>query len=147
MRIYFSGSISGGRQDLEFYRRLVEKLERDGHQVLAGTVTNPNVGHSGEELSDEEIFLRDIEAIEQIARDGGVLVAEVTTPSHGVGYEIAAARYRFDMPVIALHREDSGRRCSAMISGDPGIRLIRYTEANLDDLVLELDEEIACLAE
>ena len=106
--IYFSGSISGGREDIETYRTIVAALEKDGHRVFAGNVIAQHVGAEGESLSANEIFDRDTGWIEEVARSGGVLVAEVSRPSAGVGYEIALARYRFGMPVIAQRTKVPG---------------------------------------
>ncbi|HSN69076.1 MAG TPA: nucleoside 2-deoxyribosyltransferase [Thermoanaerobaculia bacterium] len=133
--IYFSGSISGGRGDLALYQKLVTLLGEAGYRVLAGEVTNAAVSDGGEAHDPQFIFERDLAWIEEVARGNGVLVAEVTTPSLGVGYEIAAARYRFGIPVVALFRPEVWRRCSAMISGDPGVTLIEYDEEELEAAV------------
>ena len=136
--IYFSGSISGGREDVSMYQQIVSALEGAGHRVLAGMVTNGAVGAGGESLASAEIFARDMGWLEETARERGVLVAEVSKPSLGVGYEIAAARYRFDMPVICLYRPAFTRRCSGMIAGDPGVRLIEYTDESAARMIEEL---------
>ena len=140
--IYFSGSISGGREDVATYRRIVERLRHAGHTVLAGMVTNDAVGAGGESLPAAAIFVRDMDWIAAAAAAGGVLVAEVSRPSHGVGYEIAAARYRFGMPVICLYRPAYTRRCSGMIAGDVAIRLIEYTDESAEDMLAELLVEL-----
>jgi hypothetical protein len=136
--IYFSGSITGGRHDVALYRRIVEALENDGHRVLAGSVIAQEIDAGGEALSAAEIFSRDLAWI----AEADVLVAEVSTPSLGVGYEIAAARYRYDISVICLYRAGRTSRCSAMISGDPGIRLLEYTDDSVDDLVTRLSRAL-----
>ncbi len=141
--IYFSGSISGGREDVETYRTFVAALERAGHRVLAGMVTAQHVGAEGESLSAHEIFDRDLGWIEEVAREGGLLVAEVSRPSIGVGYEIAAARYRFGTPVICLYRPAFTWRCSGMIAGDRGIDVIEYTDATVPAAIETLLEMIA----
>lgn len=128
--IYFSGSITGGREDVPLYRRLIEALEAEGHRVLAGAVASEHVGAGGEPLALAEIFARDLRWLDE----ADLVVAEVSTPSHGVGYEIAYARWARRIPVIALYRPGRTKRCSAMISGDPGIRLIEYEDV---DAVLE----------
>lgn len=118
--IYFSGSITGGRADVALYRQLIDALEADGHRVLAGAVAAEDVGAFGEAVPRSEIFARDLAWLDEC----DLVVAEVSTPSHGVGYEIAYARHRRGIPVIALTRT----RCSAMIEGDPGIELFQYAE-------------------
>ena len=122
LTIYFSGAISGGRGDVEHYREIVTALEAAGHRVLAGMVTAAHVSADGETIAPAAIFDRDLRWI----GEADVLVAEVSMPSNGVGYEIAAARYRFAIPVICLWRPAFTARCSAMIAGDAGIELIEY---------------------
>ena len=124
--IYFSGSISGGREDLAIYRRIVSALEDAGHDVFAGSVTSELIGVEGDPLEAVQIFGRDIAWLEEVASRDGILVAEVSRPSIGVGYEIAYARYRHQMRVICLYRPAHTKRCTAMIAGDPGIELIEY---------------------
>ena len=122
--IYFSGSITGGRDDVALYRQLIDALEMDGHRVLAGAAAAEDVGAGGETLARPEIFARDIRWLDEC----DLVVAEVSMPSHGVGYEIAYARWARRIPVIALFRPARTKRCSAMISGDPGIHLLEYDE-------------------
>lgn len=144
--IYFSGSISGGRQDVDLYRRIVDHLEAKGHRVLAGAVATESVSAGGEALGERAIFERDLAWIAEAAAAGGVLVADVSVPSTGVGYEIAVARYRFDMPVIALYRPAHTSRCSAMIRGDAEIDTIDYDEKGLEDLFDRLDQTLERVA-
>jgi nucleoside 2-deoxyribosyltransferase len=120
--IYFSGSISGGREDVGLYRVLIDALERDGHRVLAGAVAAEHVGDGGEPLDPREIFHRDLRWLDE----ADLVVAEVSTPSLGVGYEIGYARHARGIPVIALYRPGRTKRCSAMISGDPGVLFVEY---------------------
>ncbi|HUP62130.1 MAG TPA: nucleoside 2-deoxyribosyltransferase [Thermoanaerobaculia bacterium] len=137
--IYFSGAISGGRTDVPLYRRIVDVLEQDGYRVLAGSVASEDVTDHGEDFDPCVVFTRDIGWIEQ----ANVLVAEVSTPSTGVGYEIATARYRYHMPVICLYRPAYTKRCSAMVSGDMGIEVIEYDEAGFATMLERLREALA----
>ena len=107
------------------YRQVVAALESDGHRVLAGAVAAEDVSASGEAIEAPEIFARDLGWI----READVLVAEVSMPSTGVGYEIATARYRDSIPVIALYRPAYTNRCTAMVAGDREIVLIQYDDA------------------
>jgi 2'-deoxynucleoside 5'-phosphate N-hydrolase len=125
LTIYFAGAISGGRVDVAHYRRIVEALRADGHHVLAGAVAAEEVSASGESLDACAIFERDVDWLSQ----ADLLIAEVSTPSTGVGYEIATARYRYAIPVICLYRPAYTKRCTAMVAGDRGIELIEYDDA------------------
>jgi nucleoside 2-deoxyribosyltransferase len=125
LTIYFAGSITGGRADVAHYRRIVAALEENGHRVLAGAVASETIGDSGEALDACAIFDRDVGWI----AEADVLVAEVSMPSTGVGYEIATARYRDGIPVICLYRAEFTKRCTAMVAGDRGVELIAYEDA------------------
>jgi hypothetical protein len=122
--IYFSGAISGGRADVALYQRIVETLEAEGHRVLAGAVAAEHVGAGGETLHPPDIYARDLGWLD----DADLVVAEVSVPSLGVGYEIAYATRVRRVPVIALYRRAWTQRCSAMISGDPGVQLLEYED-------------------
>lgn len=131
--IYFSGAISGGRADLALYQRIVETLEAEGHRVLAGAVAAEHVGAGGETLYPPDICARDLGWLDE----AHLVVAEVSVPSLGVGYELAYATRVRRIPVIALYRRAWTERCSAMIAGDPGVQLLEYEdpEAMLPDLL------------
>lgn len=124
--IYFSGAISGGRADVGLYRRLVQVLENEGYRVLAGAMAAEDVGAGGEMLHPPDICARDLGWLDE----ADLVVAEVSVPSLGVGYEIAYATRIRQIPVIALYRRTFTQRCSAMIAGDPGVRLIQYEDAS-----------------
>jgi nucleoside 2-deoxyribosyltransferase len=135
--IYFAGAISGGRNDVALYREIIAALEAGGHHVLAGAVAAEHVTASGEALDSCAIFDRDLAWI--AAAD--ILVAEVSMPSTGVGYEIATARYRYGIPVICLYRPAHTSRCTAMVAGDREIDLIEYSE--VADLLPRLTSALA----
>lgn len=145
--IYFSGSITGGREDAALYRRIVDHLRSRGHRVLAGAVAAPDLGHEGEALASGAIFDRDLAWIEEAAAAAGVLVAEVSRPSIGVGYEVATARYRFEIPVVCLWRPAWSRRCTAMVAGDAGVQLIEYGDDTIAEMLERLDAALAALGQ
>ena len=118
-RIYFCGSIRGGRQDASLYQELIDFLKGYG-RVLTEHIGQ--LGLDGEShIQPGEIHDRDLNWL----RSADVVVAEVTTPSLGVGYELGRA---VDMgkPILCLYRKQEGRSLSAMISGSPGIKTVEY---------------------
>ena len=126
MRIYFAGSIRGGPADRDFYTLLVKKLQQYG-VVLTEHV--PTTGANETQLSDREIHDRDLAWLESC----DVLVAEVTAPSHGVGYEIGRA-VEMDKRIICLREKGKGR-ISAMIGGCNAIEVIEYDRTTIDTLL------------
>jgi 2'-deoxynucleoside 5'-phosphate N-hydrolase len=111
VNIYFACSITGGRQDEAAYAALVAALLEDGHVVPTASLASPAVMDQEGRLSPEEVYARDVAWIEAC----DVLIAEVSTPSHGVGYEIGYALNK-GKPVLCCYRQ--GRRISKMLSGN-----------------------------
>jgi len=123
MNIYFCGAISAGRKLLPAYRIIVNILKEYG-TVLTEHVADPNLTAGGEKkLSNREIFYRDLDWLKK----ADCLIAEVTTPSLGVGYEIAVG-VRRNISVHALFQQKDNRRLSALVSGNPGVTVHSYTK-------------------
>lgn len=87
VKIYFAGAISAGRERQPLYAEMVHFLETLGAEVLSAHVARADVLAHEAKLPAEEIFNRDLQCIERC--DG--MIAEVSRPSLGVGYEIATA--------------------------------------------------------
>lgn len=122
MKIYFAASIRGGRNDSGIYRQIIAELQQYG-TVLTEHIGATNLTSFGEKnLSDAQIFNRDIDWLTK----ADVVVAEVTRPSLGVGYEIGRAEM-LDKKILCLFRHNSNHRLSAMISGNPKISTQRYS--------------------
>jgi len=120
VRIYFAGSIRGGRQDQALYFEIVERLRKYG-QVLTEHIGDAALSFTGEDQSDQSIHDRDLAWL----KSADYLVAEVTTPSLGVGYEIGKAT-EWGMPVLCLFRAAEGRALSAMIAGCDEVMVREY---------------------
>ncbi len=122
MKIYFAGSIRAGREDQEIYYQLIQGLQGHG-PVLTEHVGDTDLTELGDDgPSDRMIYQRDMAWLAEAA----LMVAEVTIPSLGVGYEIGRAESR-GIPVLCLHREQDGRKLSAMISGNPKVTVTMYS--------------------
>ncbi len=124
MKIYFAGAIRGGRQDASTYHAMIAHLQKHG-EVMTEHVGNKALSDGGEhDLSDDQIHARDIAWLEE----SDAVVAEVTAPSLGVGYELGIAE-KLGKPVLCLF--DAGNRdyrLSAMLSGNPRVTVVRYQE-------------------
>jgi nucleoside 2-deoxyribosyltransferase len=113
MKIYFAGSISGGRENQETHALVINELKKYG-EVLTEHIADKNLTDQGEKNHTEKyIFERDTAWI----RECDVLVAEITTPSLGVGYEIGYAE-SLKKPILCLYRQTEGKRLSGMIIGN-----------------------------
>lgn len=116
MNIYFACSITGGRKDESAYQAIVAALLAAGHQVPTASLSQPEVLVQEHILAPRDVYARDTAWIEGC----DALVAEVSTPSHGVGVEISYALSK-GKPVLCCYRKDA--RVSKMITGNPDPRL------------------------
>ena len=121
MKIYFAGSISGGRADADLYHQIINHLQKYG-EVLTEHVGDKKLTPLGEDgKTDDYIHKRDLNWV----LESDVIVAEVTTPSLGIGYEIGRSvenRKR----ILCLHRLQDEKRLSAMIAGCPDVTNRQY---------------------
>ena len=122
MKIYFSGSIRGSPGDRELYRLLIRHLSTHGRVLTENSFSY--LPEDENSLDEKQIWERDMNWI----READVLVAEVSAPSHGVGYEVAWAR-GFGKSVLCLHKPEEGRKPSAMLLGDPKLTIREYEDA------------------
>ncbi len=138
MNLYFACSLTGGRQDEGIYGVIVRHLEGAGHEIPTAHLADPGVMELEKVTAADEIYERDIRWIEGCE----ALIAEVSTPSHGVGYEIAYA-LRLSKPVLCCYR--AGVPVSKMILGNdsPGLIVRRYQSE--DEVRKLIDKFLASL--
>ncbi len=134
MNIFFTGSIRGGRAHQPNFARIVEALKKYG-TVYSPHVSDETISHHGEtHLSAAEILERERAALEK----SDIVVAEVTTPSLGVGYMIACASAA-DKKIIALYCGEDTLALSAILKGDPKVETRLYkTEEDIENVLREL---------
>lgn len=122
MKIYFAGSIRGGREDAALYFQIINYLKIFA-EVLTEHVGDPGLTSLGDDgPNDTFIHNRDLAWLN--ASD--VIVAEVSTVSMGVGYEIGRA-VEAGKKILCLFRPNSGKKLSAMISGCNDLTLTNYS--------------------
>lgn len=141
MKIYFCGSIRGGRDDLSLYRQLVAHMQHRHGTVLTEHIVADDptkamlcaLGKTADctDLDDTTIYATDMGWLRQC--DGScsvllqlgtmkhrswhfaVVVAEVTQPSTGVGYELGQA-VALGKRVLCLHRATAAKRAFSEVS-------------------------------
>ena len=136
MNIYFSCSITGGRNDQGIYQKIVDFLIREGHEVPTAHLSKLDVMKDERVVDALEVYNRDVNWVMQC----DVLIAEVSTPSHGVGYEIALAVFQ-DKPVLCCYRE--GQTVSKMILGNKHTNLTTFAYSDEENLLKMMDEYLA----
>lgn len=133
MKIYFAGSIRGGRADVDLYIQIIHHLKKYG-EVLTEHVGDKQLAALGEDgKTDSYIHNRDLEWVLQ----SDVVVAEVTIPSLGVGYEVGRS-VENGKAVLCLYRPEDGKMLSPMIAGCPSVTNEQYR--NLGDAKRIIDQ-------
>lgn len=134
-KIYFAGSIRGGRVDAELYRRMIDYIQ-ETDTVLTEHVGKPELSpleRSSSVSRDAQIYARDTAWL----RESELLIAECTCPSHGVGYELAYAE-KLGIPCFVFYNQTKVK-LSAMLAGDPYFDIRPYeTEAELFETLDEI---------
>ena len=128
MKIYFACSITGGREFESVYQSIVHALAENGHSVLTTHLVKSDVMEIEAGHSPEYVYTRDTNWI----RECDVLIAEVSVPSHGVGYEIGFA-LGIEKTILALHQDD--RNVSKMISGNPDKNLTVKMYSSIEEAI------------
>lgn len=130
MIVYCAGAIKGDSSNQESYKEIISIVSRYDHAALSEL--NPEF-HSTLPLSDSQIFQRDIKWIEK----SNLMIAEISGPSLGVGFEIAYALYVRGIPVLAVCKSEVDN-VSAMINGCSSelLRIKKYNNnGELQDII------------
>lgn len=135
MKVYFSGSIAGGRKYLETYKNIVAYLKNQGHQVLTDHIIIDNIFDFENNLKPHEIYERDIRFLNEC----DVLIAEVSNPSLGVGFEICYA-LEHNIPALCIYQ--SGIFVSRMIIGNTSELLSLGEYNDKESMYQKIDEFI-----
>lgn len=119
-KVYFACSIRGGRDDAKSYQILVERIKKYAH-VLSEVFADQSLTSDGMDKPTGDIWSNDIKWIGQ----ADAIIAEVTNPSLGVGYEIAKAE-KMNKPILCLYNSRPNKKLSAMIHGSPLATVFEY---------------------
>ena len=131
-KVYFAGSIRGGREDAAVYKRIIDYINRTD-TVLTEHIGLGSLSVKAQTKEDDvHIYKRDTEWL----RSSDLLIAECTNPSHGVGYELAYAEAR-NIPVYIFY-DKSKANISAMLNGNDNFEVYPYE--NEEEIYPVLDE-------
>ncbi|MDZ7263269.1 MAG: nucleoside 2-deoxyribosyltransferase [candidate division KSB1 bacterium] len=135
MKIYFSASISGGRAFLDIYKKIVAYLKQRNLEVLTEHIIVDNIFDFEQKWSPREIFERDIHWLDE----SDVVIAEVSNPSLGVGYEICYA-LEHHIPTLCLYQP--GIFVSRMIIGNTSPHLLLFEYPDESQLYQQIERFI-----
>ena len=129
-KVYFAGSIRGGRDDVQLYNRIIQYIGRTD-RVLTEHIGDVQYSTAGRTVEDDRrIYDQDTGWLKTC----DLVIAECSQPSLGVGYEMAYAE-KLGKPVYIFCRE--GVQLSAMLRGDEYFHIETYASA--DELPEKID--------
>ena len=120
-KIYFAGSIRGGRIDAELYGRIIRYMQQNA-KVLTEHVGSPHLNLMEQGKKDIDIYDQDTAWL----RESDIVIAECTCPSLGVGYELAYAE-KYGIPCHIFY-DRSKTQLSAMLTGNPYFTIHPYED-------------------
>lgn len=119
-KIYFAGSIRGGRVDASLYQRIIAFINQTD-KVLTEHVGNLALS-SIEGQGDKAIYSQDTAWL----RECDLVIVEATCPSLGVGYECAYAE-KLNKPTYIFYQKNKVQ-LSAMLTGNAYFHIYGYLE-------------------
>lgn len=126
MIIYCAGPVRGDVTYQKYYTEMIDFIENQGHNVLAEFSSKFK---SSIPLTDKLTYKRDLKCIE----GSKIMIAEISGPSLGVGFEIAYAVFQRKLPVLALYNSEV-KNVSSMISGCDSHLLTVQQYRNSEDM-------------
>jgi nucleoside 2-deoxyribosyltransferase len=104
------------------YTHIIALLQAHGEVLTEHLGSDQEIRKKDRVLSDRQIHDRDLQWI----MEADMVIAEVTVPSLGVGYEIGRALH-LGKPVLCLYHTGAVHSLSAMVSGCADLEIVHYT--------------------
>lgn len=138
MRIYLACTVRGERGGVPAGRAVLARLREHGHDVLTSHLLADDVDAAESELTEEDVFRRDLEWLNQC----DALVAEASGSSYGVGFEVGYVIGRAretGQRVWLLYDAAKKNTVSRLITGNCDSACTTFGYASLEELVHFVD--------
>jgi len=148
MKVYLAGSISGGREFESGMQAIGKALGKLGYEVLSPFILDTKVNDArfaklkglarAKAIHDEDL---------ELIRSADVFIAEISSPSHGVGVE-AGYSYRMNekgrkLPMLFLkHKSTKDKRASFLLAGSHWVVVELYDERNVKRVLKKFFENL-----
>lgn len=138
--VFLSVPVQGNRLTSQVYEKLMNVINQLGMHILNTNVLHPPKPSDIYRYSASEIYFENL----NLLKNSELLIAEISSPSLGIGYEIATAE-RFLIPIICVYQRRYKKYISLMIRGIfyEKIKIIEYTSfKELEILLISAVEEL-----
>jgi hypothetical protein len=124
MKIYFGFTVAGDRSTIDIARKIVERLEEMGHEVLTRHLVSDNAWEADRQISPQDVFRRDMGWLDQC----DLFIGEVSGSSFGLGFEAGYLLGGTGKRVLLFYRRDLKKTVSLLITGNthPNCTLLPY---------------------
>lgn len=134
-KVYFAGSIRGGRDYANLYQRMIQHILKTD-KVLTEHIGCKDINlFEKDRIADSDIYFQDTAWLQE----SDMVIAECSNPSLGVGYELAFAESH-DIPCHIFY-DKSFTQLSAMLNGNP--HFFVYPYQGEEELFQMLDKVLA----
>lgn len=128
MRVFFAGAVTSGRPQVAQLAEAVRAVRAAGHEAMNAHVASEDIEVVQAGMTAAEKW----DAARACLRIADAVIAEVSAPSTGLGYEIALALEVLQVPVLCLHC--SGQTISPVFSGDMQRNLVVASWLSIQDI-------------
>jgi nucleoside 2-deoxyribosyltransferase len=141
MRIYFGFTVAGDRSSVDVASKIVEILEKMGHEVLTSHLLRDDAWEADRRITAQEVFRRDMRWLEEC----DLFIAEVSGSSFGLGFETGYLLGATTKKVVLFYRRDLESRLSLLITGlsHANCRLVPYSVS--DEVEILIRKELFAL--
>ena len=123
---------------LSTYQHICKFLRSNGADVLSWHVADSALGEKEAKMSEREIYDRDIGLLKR----SDCLIAEVTIPSIGVGYEICRG-VGMGLSVLCVHKQEANVSAMLLGNSDKNISVEEYTnDEQLENIIFDFVEKV-----
>lgn len=132
MKIHIAASKSSIKTPGVELKLIKELLEKQGHKVRTNHILKPTIPQNMKDIEFKKVYKK----IHNWIKTADVLIADITTPSNGVGHEIFLALNE-GKPVLAIYAYDAKTPRDLSVRGNPSRLLTTksYTRENLEEVL------------
>jgi 2'-deoxynucleoside 5'-phosphate N-hydrolase len=122
MKVYFAFTVFGERTSIDVARKIVEKLQDMGHEVLTKHLIRDDAAQLDGLIQPEEVYHRDMKWLNEC----DILIADVSGSSFGVGYEVSYILHSAQKKAILFYNKRS--KVSRLATGNthPNCTIVPY---------------------
>jgi hypothetical protein len=145
MQVYLACTVRGHRGALPIARLIADRLHHYGHDVLTTHLLVDDVDRAESALAERDVYERDIAWLDA----SGLLVAEASGSSYGVGFEVGYVLGRSaatGQRVVLLFDESRRAEVSRLIAGNAHPHCTTYAYRSREDLAQFIDRYLEGVA-